>query len=175
MGGLLKTSDLDYPDTIRVVCRLLSYINISSLLLDTIAGTTSSHKYFWHMKYSFNHHLTNDLSLYVLVTGLISPGVSVPVQVPGSSPGDVHSSQYWPRIQWGWPLYKHHHQQWSTSCVSIQGKLVCEGGVKNKQRDTFYAGGIVWWKELDLLPTEKLVHASTRRQESLCIRNDIFF
>ncbi|PIK57674.1 putative paired box protein Pax-6 [Apostichopus japonicus] len=31
--------------------------------------------------------------------GLISPGVSVPVQVPGSSPGDVHSSQYWPRIQ----------------------------------------------------------------------------
>ncbi|KAJ8023790.1 Paired box protein Pax-6 [Holothuria leucospilota] len=31
--------------------------------------------------------------------GLISPGVSVPVQVPGSSPGDVHSTQYWPRIQ----------------------------------------------------------------------------
>ncbi|XP_041471558.1 paired box protein Pax-6-like isoform X2 [Lytechinus variegatus] len=32
--------------------------------------------------------------------GLISPGVSVPVQVPGSSPADTHPShQYWPRIQ----------------------------------------------------------------------------
>ncbi|XP_071476161.1 paired box protein Pax-6-like [Diadema antillarum] len=32
--------------------------------------------------------------------GLISPGMSVPVQVPGSSPADTHPShQYWPRIQ----------------------------------------------------------------------------
>lgn len=29
-------------------------------------------------------------------TGLISPGVSVPVQVPGSEPD---MSQYWPRLQ----------------------------------------------------------------------------
>ncbi|XP_077517858.1 paired box protein Pax-6-like isoform X2 [Amblyomma americanum] len=32
-------------------------------------------------------------------TGLISPGVSVPVQVPGHNSGDHLASSYWPRIQ----------------------------------------------------------------------------
>lgn len=31
-----------------------------------------------------------------VVSGLISPGVSVPVQVPGS---EADMSQYWPRLQ----------------------------------------------------------------------------
>lgn len=33
-------------------------------------------------------------------TGLISPGVSVPVQVPGSSDLMTSASNYWSRIQW---------------------------------------------------------------------------
>lgn len=33
-------------------------------------------------------------------TGLISPGVSVPIAVPGQPP-DM-TSQYWPRLQWQW-------------------------------------------------------------------------
>lgn len=32
----------------------------------------------------------------LVVSGLISPGVSVPVQVPGS---EADMSQYWPRLQ----------------------------------------------------------------------------
>ena len=56
-----------------------------------------------------------NLFCFVDVPGLISPGVSVPVQVPGGGglapqdPGNTHmttmgsmsaASQYWPRIQW---------------------------------------------------------------------------
>lgn len=44
--------------------------------------------------------------LYSFISGLISPGVSVPVQIPGGGPQDmgVHhmtsmTSQYWSRIQ----------------------------------------------------------------------------
>lgn len=42
----------------------------------------------------------------IIVAGLISPGVSVPIQVPGGGHPDMGShmgamtSQYWPRLQW---------------------------------------------------------------------------
>lgn len=34
--------------------------------------------------------------MFILFLGLISPGISVPVQVPGS---EAEMSQYWPRLQ----------------------------------------------------------------------------
>ncbi len=49
---------------------------------------------------------------FLSIAGLISPGVSVPVQVPGGVPPQDHTahmsmgsmtSQYWPRIQWHHP------------------------------------------------------------------------
>lgn len=45
---------------------------------------------------------TNKLSLSVFHSGLISPGVSVPVQVPGTEQqGMSHNlGQYWARLQW---------------------------------------------------------------------------
>ncbi|EEC13842.1 paired box protein Pax-6, putative, partial [Ixodes scapularis] len=47
-------------------------------------------------------HLNAQLAAGAGSTGLISPGVSVPVQVPGHGSGDLASS-YWPRIQWAPP------------------------------------------------------------------------
>lgn len=43
--------------------------------------------------------------MFVFIVGLISPGVSVPIQVPGGPQDMGHhhmgamASQYWPRIQ----------------------------------------------------------------------------
>lgn len=48
-------------------------------------------------------HCTLNACFVLLSPGLISPGVSVPVQVPGS---EADMSQYWPRLQWC-----HHSQQ----------------------------------------------------------------
>ncbi|XP_071809556.1 paired box protein Pax-6-like isoform X2 [Asterias amurensis] len=55
-------------------------------------ATHSSHG---HMQ---SHHM-NSACNNGAFSSLISPGVSVPVQVPGGNPGDSHTSQYWPRIQ----------------------------------------------------------------------------
>jgi hypothetical protein len=54
------------------------------------------------------------ISLYVCLSGLISPGVSVPIAVPGQ-PGDM-ASQYWPRLQWQW-------WAWDSLCPEVSGLL----------------------------------------------------
>lgn len=46
---------------------------------------------------SYNFALSTVLVSGLFFLGLISPGVSVPVQVPGS---EADMSQYWPRLQW---------------------------------------------------------------------------
>lgn len=43
---------------------------------------------------SSHHHHHHSSS-----TGLISPGVSVPVQVPGNSAAELSGQHYWPRVQ----------------------------------------------------------------------------
>lgn len=62
------------------------------------------------------------LCYFACITGLISPGVSVPVQVPGGtshfqdqSMGPM-ASQYWPRLQW----WRHHS---SCSSTNLHTKL----------------------------------------------------
>jgi len=53
--------------------------------------------YFFFLRNALKLHNPKYFLNVCHATGLISPGVSVPVQVPGS---EADMSQYWPRLQW---------------------------------------------------------------------------
>lgn len=87
-----------------------------SLIQFTFYGFRFFYIYFQKDFYIF---IVNKCYNYCLTfSGLISPGVSVPVQIPGGGPQDmgVHhmtsmTSQYWSRIQW-WFLWRHLWRNW---------------------------------------------------------------
>lgn len=62
---------------------LNSHLTNGSNAFGSSNSSSSSHHH--------HHHSTS--------TGLISPGVSVPVQVPGNSTSDLTGQHYWPRVQ----------------------------------------------------------------------------
>nr|ALS19770.1 pax6 [Novocrania anomala] len=80
-------------------CMLPEYLSGSTKGYDHLSLGGYSRPSPYNHTSSMQNHQSNGSS-----TGLISPGVSVPVQVPGGSPQDIGSvgamaSQYWPRIQ----------------------------------------------------------------------------
>lgn len=82
-----------------------------------------------------NHKLTNCFSFFFSLShsGLISPGISVPVQVPGTEQQSMSQNlgQYWARLQW------------ATDIAKEEGK---KGHVQKKRKKTIWGfkGAQVW-------------------------------